>query len=391
MTLITVPPKAPVHDLESPVIDVAVPVFDEEEVLEQSITRLHGYLSREFPFSWRITIIDNASTDATPRIAAALAGRLPGVRWIRLAEKGRGRALRTTWSDSDATVVAYTDVDLSTDLGALLPLVAPLVSGHSDIAIGCRLAPSSSVARGPKREIVSRGYNLLVRALTATRVRDLQCGFKAVRADVARHLVPAVRDDAWFFDTELLLLAERNGLRIHEVPVDWIDDSDSRVAIADTAWRDLCGTVRMVRTFATGHGVVELGRDARRPLDDDFGRRGVRFAAVGILSTAVSLAVFLVLRRPLGAVAANVVAVTATFVGNTWAHARLTMGSNRPRWRGAVAVWLASLALTSAALTVVIGLGGGLVAELATIAVTWGAATAGRSVLLARRTGRGRR
>jgi putative flippase GtrA len=274
--------------------------------------------------------------------------------------------------------MAYTDVDLSTDLDALLPLVAPLVSGHSDVTIGCRLAPASSVARTPKREFVSRAYNCILRTVLATRVHDAQCGFKAVRSDIAHRLVPAIRDDGWFFDTELLLLAERNGLRIHEVPVDWTDDPDSRVNIVDTALGDLRGTVRMASTFARGGGVIDFGDAARRPLDDDFGRRMVTFGLIGALSTAVSLALFLLLRSPLGPVGANAVAVSATFLANTWANARLTLRVRRPRWGRSFALYLGSLALTSAALVLVDGLGGGLVAELLALAVTWSAATVGR-------------
>ena len=202
-----------------------------------------------FPLSWRITIVDNASTDETWATARGLAARVPGVRAVHLGRKGRGLALRSAWLASDARIVAYMDVDLSTDLAALLPLVAPLVSGHSDVAIGSRLAPSSRVARGPKRELISRSYNLILRTVFGTHVRDAQCGFKAVRSDVARRLLPGVVDDAWFFDTELLLLAERNGLRIHEVPVDWVDDPDSRVDVRRTAMDDLRGVWRVARTF----------------------------------------------------------------------------------------------------------------------------------------------
>src|SRR3954470_17004812 len=225
----------PVAPRPGPAVDVVVPVYDEEADLGPSIRRLHAYLSGRFPFSWRITIADNASKDSTPLVAAALAAELPGVRVVRLEEKGRGRALRTVWSASDAEVVAYMDVDLSTDLDALLPLVAPLISGHSDLAIGSRLARSARVVRGPKREIISRSYNRLLRLALRVRFSDAQCGFKAVRADRARALLPLVRDSGWFFDTELLVLAERTGLRIHEVPVDWVDDPDSRVDIVLTA------------------------------------------------------------------------------------------------------------------------------------------------------------
>src|SRR6185503_9786919 len=169
---------------DAPAVDVVVPVYNEEADLGPSVRRLHTYLSTSFPFTWRITIADNASTDATPTVAMSLAEELSGVRVVRLEEKGRGRALRTVWSASDAAVLAYMDVDLSTDLDALLPLVAPLLSGHSDVAIGTRLARGSRVVRGPKREIISRCYNLLLRASLATGFSDAQCGFKAIRADV---------------------------------------------------------------------------------------------------------------------------------------------------------------------------------------------------------------
>jgi len=368
----------------APMVDVVVPVYDEEQVLERSVERLHAYLSEHFPFTWRITIVDNASTDSTWRKAENLAAGLANVRAIHLDRKGRGLALRTAWTASDATVVAYMDVDLSTDLDALLPLVAPLVSGHSDVAIGSRLAPASSVARAPKREFISRSYNLILRTVMATRVRDAQCGFKAVRADVARRLVPAVEDDGWFFDTELLLLAERNGLRIHEVPVDWVDDPDSRVHIANTAWNDLKGTARMFRTFASGQGKIDFGTAARQPLADDFGRRLVSFGVIGATSTFVSLLLFLVLRGPLGPIGANFVAVSATFLANTWANARITMRVDRPRWSQAFLLYLGSLLLTSAALLVVDALGGGVVAQVLALLVTWTVAAFGRLVLMSR-------
>ena len=227
--------------------DFVIPVYNEEQDLGRSVRRLHQYLSARFPLSWRITIIDNASVDRTWPIAIDLDESLPGVDAMRLMEKGRGRALRAAWSASDAAVVAYMDVDLSTDLDALLPLVAPLWSGHSDIAIGSRLARGARVVRGRKRSFISRSYNLLLKATLGVGFSDAQCGFKAMRADVARRLLPMVEDNGWFFDTELLLVAERLGLRIHEVPVDWVDDPDSRVDVAATASADLRGIWRMRR------------------------------------------------------------------------------------------------------------------------------------------------
>jgi glycosyltransferase involved in cell wall biosynthesis len=365
-----------------PTVDVVVPVFDEERSLGPSIRRIHAYLARCFPFSWRITIVDNASTDGTWTLAAELERELDHVRAVHLDRKGRGFALRTAWGESDAEVVAYMDVDLSTDLDALLPLVAPLVSGHSDLAIGSRLAPGSHVARHPKREIISRSYNAILHAVLATRVRDAQCGFKAARANVARRLLPEIEDNGWFFDTELLLLAERNGLRIHEVAVDWIDDVDSRVHVVSTAVTDLKGTARMAWRFATGRGRVDLGPLARAPLANDFGRRFVAFALIGVASTSVSLALFLSTHGAIGPVAANIVALTATFVANAWANARYTERRTRPRWVPAFALYFASLAATSIALALVVAVTTSFAAQLAVLVVTWSLAAAARFVLI---------
>ena len=248
-TLTLVPAAAAATPAEAPgvLVEIVVPVHNERRALEASIVRLHRYLAAGFPFAFRITIADNASTDATWLLAKRLAERSPDVRAVHVAEKGRGRALRQVWSASDADVVAYMDVDLSTGLEALLPLVAPLLSGHSDLAIGTRLANGAAVVRGPKRELVSRCYNLLLRTAMRARFTDAQCGFKAGRTGVVQALLPVVEDQAWFFDTELLLAAQRSGLRIHEVPVDWVEDTDSRVDVLRTALDDLRGMARVAR------------------------------------------------------------------------------------------------------------------------------------------------
>ncbi len=231
----------------APVVDIAIPVYNEERDLETSVRTLHAYLAAHIAHAARITIVDNASTDRTCAIGIRLARDLDGVRFLHLDEKGRGRALRTAWLDTDAEIVAYMDVDLSTTLDALAPLLEPIVEGRADITIGSRLAPGARVTRGLKRECISRGYNLLLRMALHARYRDAQCGFKAVRARVARELLPMVRDQGWFFDTELLTLAQRVGMRIVEVPVTWVEDTDSRVDIASTAMTDLRGVARMVR------------------------------------------------------------------------------------------------------------------------------------------------
>ena len=334
----------------STVVDITIPVFNEEVGLARSVELLHAYLADTFPFTWRITIVDNASTDGTWDTARRLADEFEHVEAIHLDQKGRGLALRTAWTASDADVVAYMDVDLSTGLDALLPLVAPLVSGHSDLSIGSRLAPGAHVARGPKREFISRCYNVILRTVFATKVRDAQCGFKAVRSDIARKLLPEVEDNGWFFDTELLLLADHNGLRVHEVPVDWVDDLDSRVKVIGTATGDLLGSFRMALKFLRGGGDIDLAGAERYEPDDDFGRRLVTFGLIGAISTAVSLLLFLLLQPTLGVFASNLIALSATVAANSWANARLTARRRHVQWVRAFFVYIAALILSTASL-----------------------------------------
>ncbi|MDG4758264.1 glycosyltransferase [Micromonospora sp. WMMD710] len=348
------------------VLDVVIPVYNEETDLGPCVRRLHAHLSEHFPYPFRITIADNASVDDTLKVAEGIAGELLGVEVLHLEAKGRGRALSAAWSASSAPVLAYMDVDLSTDLAALLPLVAPLISGHSDVAIGTRLARTSRVVRGAKREVISRAYNLLLRGALAARFSDAQCGFKAIRADVAGRLLPLVRDTGWFFDTELLVLAQRAGLRIHEVPVDWVDDPDSRVDIVATALADLRGMGRLARALLTGAlPLAELRAQLGRaplvapPAQVPVGlpRQLVRFAAVGVASTLAYLLLFVATRGALGAQPANLLALLVTAVANTAANRRLTFGisgrrhAGRHHVQGLLAFGL-GLALTSGSLAV---------------------------------------
>ncbi len=314
-----------------PVLDVVIPVYNEQAALADSVYRLHRHLRDDFPFPARITIADNASVDDTPRIAHELAAELTDVRVVRLEQKGRGRALHAVWATSDAPVLAYMDVDLSTDLAALAPLVAPLISGHSDVAIGTRLRRGARVVRGPKREIISRCYNLILKSTLAAGFSDAQCGFKAIRADVAQRLLPHIADTGWFFDTELLVLAERTGLRIHEVPVDWVDDPDSRVDIVATATADLKGIARLLRGFANGSIPVQtiaaqLGSSQLSAAPGSLLRQSVRFACIGVASTLAYLLLFMLLHGGLGAQAANLIALLVTAIGNTAANRRFTFG-----------------------------------------------------------------
>lgn len=238
----------------APILDIAVPVYNEERVLEASVRALHAHIRERIPFATRITIVDNASEDATRLIGMQLAAALDGVRFVHIPGRGRGRAIRTAWMTSDARVFAYMDVDLSTRLESLTALIAPLLSGSSDITIGSRLIRGARVTRSPQREAISRAYNLLLRTVLHTRFRDAQCGFKAVHAQVARDLVPMVRDQGWFFDSELLVVAQRAGLRIQEVPVEWVEDPDSRVNIPRTALTDLRGVLRLLRETPRARG-----------------------------------------------------------------------------------------------------------------------------------------
>lgn len=409
----------------APVLDLVIPVHDEEKDLERAVRATRRYLDEHFPYPARLTIADNASTDGTWAIALRLAQELPGVRLLHLEAKGRGRALRTAWTASDAAVLAYMDVDLSTDLSALLPLVAPLISGHSHLAIGTRLSQSSRVLRGPRREVISRCYNVLLHGTLAARFSDAQCGFKAIRADAARQLLPLVSDTGWFFDTELLVVAEKAGLRIHEVPVDWVDDPDSRVDVVATARGDLAGIARLARELVSGQLPLQeirqhltLASDAAFAVDEtacdeavadevaaasagarragSTARRDrrllgqlVRFAAVGVASTLAYALLYLVLAPVFGAQAANVLALLITAVANTAANRAFTFGV-RGRTRAVqhqgqgLLVFALAWALTSGSLTGLhlLAPGAGRTAELVVLTVANLVATVLRFVLL---------
>jgi putative flippase GtrA len=352
-----------------PVLEVVVPVHNEELALPRAVADLTEFLDT-LPWTWRVTIADNASTDGTPLIAHRLSHQDHRVSVCRLEDKGRGRALKRVWESSDADVLVYMDVDLSTNLNALLPLVAPLISGHSDLAIGSRLTRGSRVVRGPRRELVSRTYNTILRGTLGARFSDAQCGFKAIRRDVARVLLPMVQDDTWFFDTELLVLAERSGLRIHEVPVDWVDDPDSRVDVLRTALDDLRGIRRLGWGLLTGKVAVDEVRNQLgvRHSAGSLGTQTAIFAAVGIASTVAYAVLFLLLRHLMPSQAANAFALLLTALANTAANRRFTFGV-RGRSEAirhhlqALIVFGVGLALTSASLA--------LLADLAPGASRW--------------------
>jgi len=249
-------------------VNVTIPVFNEEVRLPRGLPRLHRFLAGHCRFDFEVVIADNGSSDRTAAIARELAGEYGGIGVVQLDEKGRGRALKRAWGESaqrGAEVLTYMDVDLSTDLEAFPGLVEAVRVGGFDLAIGSRLIAGSRTTRGWKREVTSRCYNRLVRLVCGVGFADAQCGFKAITRRGAVELLPRVEDNGWFFDTELLVLAGRLGYRVFELPVHWVDDPDTRVRIWATALGDIRGLVRMRRT---------LGRAAwRRARADGAGNR----------------------------------------------------------------------------------------------------------------------
>jgi len=227
-------------------VDLVIPVYNEAHVLEGSVNTVRAFLAEGLvPHRWKIVIADNASTDATLSIAQRLAdAHSDEVGYLHLDQKGRGRALKAAWLASDADILTYMDVDLSTDLEAYPLLVQHIINGY-DIVIGSRLLPGSQTTRSRKREAISRAYNLLIKVSHFTALSDAQCGFKAISREAAQALVPLVENNEWFFDTELLLLAEKRGYRIKEIPVRWREDPDTRVNIMKTAWEDIQGLARL--------------------------------------------------------------------------------------------------------------------------------------------------
>jgi glycosyltransferase involved in cell wall biosynthesis len=231
-------------------LDVVIPTLNEAHVLESSVQKLRGFLGDSMGrYAWKVVVADNGSSDGTGEIAQRLAREHPDVGAVLLSERGRGRALRKAWTESDADIVSYMDVDLSTELAALPKVVDAIAHDGFEVATGSRLMRGARIKRSAKRELISRSYNLMIRLLLRTRFSDAQCGFKAVSRRVVREIVPLIEDQGWFFDTELLVLAERLGYPVKDVPVLWIEDNDSRVKIVKTATDDIKGLLRLRRTL----------------------------------------------------------------------------------------------------------------------------------------------
>lgn len=237
--------NSPKEETADCLVDVVIPVLNEARVLAKSVEEVRRYLGATVPWRWRVVIVDNGSTDGTDGVARALVAKYDDVQFLQLPQRGRGRALRHAWTQSDADIMCYTDVDLSTELAALPVLVHALRFEGYDLATGSRLLPTSRTKRSFKREFISRSYNLIVKLVLGTSFSDAQCGFKVVTREVVRDVVPQVKDESWFFDTELLVLAEKQKYRLKDLAVEWIEDDDSRVKIVKTAVDDLRGVWRL--------------------------------------------------------------------------------------------------------------------------------------------------
>jgi len=229
-------------------LSVVIPVYNEEKDLPKNIPILNSFLTKEAAlYDWEIVIADNASVDNTPEVARKLTEN-PRIKYFRLEQKGRGRALKKVWNASNREILAYMDVDLSSDL-AFFPKLIEVINQGADIAIGSRLAKGAKVYGRPFiREVMSRGYSLLFRSLFQTKFQDAQCGFKVITKEAWKKLNPLIKDTKWFFDTELLIIAQKTGLKITEVPIIWWDDPASTVKVAKTAWGDIKGLIRLLRT-----------------------------------------------------------------------------------------------------------------------------------------------
>ncbi len=229
-----------------PQLDIVLPVYNEEHVLAGSIEKLREYLyEHSFSYTWRIVIADNASTDGTLAAGEALAAQFDDVTIIHLPEKGRGRALRKAWLESDADAACFMDIDLSTHLDGLLPLAKAVLEDGYDVSTGSRMTRGSQIERSIGREITSRGFISLIKVLFLSGLSDTQCGFKAISRQAAQELIPRIENEEWFFDTELLLLAEKGGYRVKDIPIRWVEDTDTRVNVPKTILEDLAGLVRM--------------------------------------------------------------------------------------------------------------------------------------------------
>lgn len=231
-------------------VEITVPVYNEEKELAKNILTLLHFCEKNLKnYDWHITIADNASNDNTPIIGATLAKNTTKISLFRLEQKGRGRAVKRVWSQSGSDFCVYMDLDLSTDLVHLPKILEVLQNGY-DIAIGSRLARGAKVeGRTVLREFTSRVLNFFfIRLFFQTHFTDAQCGFKGITKKAVNELIPHIKDNDWFFDGEMLIVGEKSGYKIYEIPVHWIDNPGSTVRLLSTIRNDIEAMVRLHQT-----------------------------------------------------------------------------------------------------------------------------------------------
>jgi glycosyltransferase involved in cell wall biosynthesis len=208
---------------------LTVPAYNEENILEKNVNLILKYMGANFN-NFKIVIANNGSTDKTNDIAKKLAKDNNEILLITTKKRGKGLAIKNSWLKFDADIYAYMDADLSTSLRDFSKLINAIKEGN-DISIGSRYLKKSVVKRGLNRAIFSKLYNQLLALLFKTNVKDMQCGFKAVNEDIIKKHIPRIKDDSWFFDTELVIMAENQGYTIKEIPVSWKSNPESKLKI----------------------------------------------------------------------------------------------------------------------------------------------------------------
>ncbi len=213
---------------------IVIPAYNEEKILADTTSKLYNFCGNNLKDDWQLVIVNNKSTDKTTTIAKSLAGKYNQISYLYLDKKGKGRAIRAGWLKDLADIYCFMDADLATDLSALPSLIQEIKNGY-DLVIGSRFCPQSKVKRSLSRRLISKFYRLVLKIIFKTKIKDVPCGFKAISSKVKKELLPQVKNEEWFFDSELVILAEKQGYKIKEIPVTWTEprqkDNKSRVKI----------------------------------------------------------------------------------------------------------------------------------------------------------------
>ncbi|MCX6745528.1 MAG: glycosyltransferase [Candidatus Parcubacteria bacterium] len=205
---------------------IVIPSYNEELVIENTLLKLAAYAQQFLTdYDYQIIAADNKSTDKTKEKARQLLAKINRLAYLFIEQKGKGLAIKRTWQkyQDDFDFFVFMDADLATDLSALLPLISALAKENYDLAIGSRNLKDSKIQRSLWRRFFSFGYGLLAKLILGTKISDSTCGFKAVNKKVVQEIMPLVKNQTWFFDSELVFLAEKKGFKIKEIPVCWAE------------------------------------------------------------------------------------------------------------------------------------------------------------------------